>query len=439
MRGIILTDLHVDPMYQQTASPVDRCFCRASCSNTSQSWSGSLVRPFGQAGCAAPLGLLDLILSSAAREVPSPDFVFLLGDIIASRLYETSENTDAVIRERAEFYPTVTSRIAKAFPSAANSSHGLGCAVALGNNDVYPDYNISLNDSSMYVRQAGAVAAMCGLSDDESASFRRGGFYARGAPGGPRLAVLNTGPYSSQHGPPLNVTLHPDPFGQFAWLEAELTRATAQRTPLLILGHMPPVLEFKDRMPIWQEAYATRYWALLARHRSAVAGQFFGHSHKAQFRVWGGVPAEAQAPLLVMGSVSPVYGNNPGFSVVTLGEGGGGGEEEDAVDLRPSEVRAYYADLAAAKDGETPRVELLYTTATRLQCCAPPNITSCCTPLPQSDAPSDAVRLTNARYDQWAQSMTDDPAPSAARCVARRLERPTRKPTGRDYGSANQR
>ena len=40
--------------------------------------------------------------------------------------------------------------------------------------------------------------------------------------------------------------------------------------------------------------------------------------------MWGGALAEAQAPLLIMGSVSPVYGNNPGFVVVTLGEGGGG-------------------------------------------------------------------------------------------------------------------
>ena len=425
MRGIVLTDLHVDPMYQPTASPTDGCFCRASCSNTSQLWSGHAVRPFGQAECAAPNDLFEHMLASAAREEPSPDFVFLLGDAIAqAHSGDASKGADRAVREREENYATVTSRIARAFPSAVKSSHGLGCAVALGNNDVHTiglndslASTIGLNDSSRYAWQAAAVAAMCGLSDEEAASFRRGGFYARGAPGGPRLAVLNTAPYNTapQYGNPLNVTLHPDPLGQFAWLETELTRAAARRTPLLILGHMPPVLDFYDRAPIWQEAYAARYWELLKRHSNGVAGQFFGHSHKTQFRVWGGVPAEAQAPLLVMGSVSPVYGNNPGFAVVTLGEGGSEGEEEgDAVDLRPSEIRAYYADLAGTKDAQTPRVELLYTTATRLQCCAPPNITSCCTPQPQSDAPSDAARLTNARYDQYAESMTDDPVPTAA-------------------------
>ena len=405
MRGIILTDIHVDPLYHPTASPANGCLCREECSNTSQLWTGHFSRPFGQSGCGAPPDLLDHILASAARELPSPDFVFLLGDLLAQ-----ASSSDATHRAATanyslimrEFYPTVTSRIAKAFPSAVKSSHDLGCAVALGNNDVHPDYEIGLNDSSFYVWQAAAVADMCGLSDEEATSFRRGGFYARGgARGGPRLAVLNTAPYSSLHGPPLNVTSHPDPFGQFAWLEAELTRAAAQRTPLLILGHMPPALDFYDRAPLWQEAYAARYWELVKRHSSAVAGQFFGHSHKPQFRVWGGVPAEAQAPLLVMGSVSPKYANNPSFAVVTLGQGGAGDEEEGgALDLRPSEVRAYYADLAGAKDAQTPRVELLYTTATR-------------PPLSPSAPPSDAARLTNARYDQWAESMTDDPAPTA--------------------------
>ena len=391
MRGIVLTDIHVDPLYNPTASPANGCLCREECSNTSQLWTGHFSRPFGQRGCGAPPDLLDHILASAAREVPSPDFVFLLGDLLAqsstldARHRASTANYSLIMRE---YYPTVTSRIAKAFPSAVKSSHGLGCAVALGNNDVHPDYEIGLNVSSFYMWQAAAIADLCGLSELEATSFRRGGFYARsGAPGGPRLAVLNTAPYSSLHGPPLNVTSHPDPFGQFVWLEAELTRAAAQRTPLLILGHMPPVLDFYDRAPLWQEAYAARYWELMKRHSSAVAGQFFGHSHMTQFRVWGGVPAEAQAPLLVMGSVSPKYGNNPSFAVVTLGQGGGDEEEGGAVDLRPSEVRAYYADLASAKDAQTPRVELLYSTATRLQCCKQPNITSCCTPLSQSPPP----------------------------------------------------
>ena len=86
--------MHVDPMYQPTASPMDGCFCRASCSNTSLLWSGHAVRPFGQAECAAPNGLFEHMLASAARREPSPDFVFLLGDAIAQAHGDDSTDED---------------------------------------------------------------------------------------------------------------------------------------------------------------------------------------------------------------------------------------------------------------------------------------------------------------------------------------------------------
>ena len=80
------------------------------------------------------------MLASAAREEPSPDFVFLLGDAIAQvHSGDASKGADRAVREREENYAAVTSRISKAFPSAVKSSHGLGCAVALGNNDVHPE------------------------------------------------------------------------------------------------------------------------------------------------------------------------------------------------------------------------------------------------------------------------------------------------------------
>ena len=76
--------------------------------------------------------------------MPSPDFVFLLGDLLAQsstlfRCETPGQHRKLYSLVMREYYPTVTARIAKAFPSAVKSSHGLGCAVALGNNDVHPE------------------------------------------------------------------------------------------------------------------------------------------------------------------------------------------------------------------------------------------------------------------------------------------------------------
>ena len=49
--------------------------------------------------------------------------------------------------------------------------------------------------------------------------------------------MLNTGPYSTaSKAPPLDPTLHPDPYGQLAWLETELMGAARRGAQLLILA-----------------------------------------------------------------------------------------------------------------------------------------------------------------------------------------------------------
>ena len=78
MRGIVLTDVHMDPLYSPLADP--SCLCRAECANRSRP-----PRPYGQPGCDAPLALLDLTLEIARRELPSPDFVFMLGGTLCRK------------------------------------------------------------------------------------------------------------------------------------------------------------------------------------------------------------------------------------------------------------------------------------------------------------------------------------------------------------------
>ena len=78
MRGIVLTDVHMDPVYSPLADP--SCLCRAECANHSRP-----PRPYGQLGCDAPLALLDLTLDIARRELPSPDFVFMLGGTLCRK------------------------------------------------------------------------------------------------------------------------------------------------------------------------------------------------------------------------------------------------------------------------------------------------------------------------------------------------------------------
>ena len=263
-------------------------------------------------------------------------------------------------------------------PAVARSRGG--CAIALGNNDVFPDYAIRLDDPTFYSEQAAAAAKLCKLSADEEASLARGGYYARAARGGwPRILSLNTDIYTTRaSAPPLDIEMEPDPYGQMEWVEAELEAAARANTQVIIIGHMPPCLDYYTRQPNWQRGYAQRYWSLVMRHASVVAAQLYAHQHTNQFRVWSGVGGEEEAaaraaeyfggeapsveldasaaesqPLLMLSSVSPVFGNNPSFAVIGFGD-----------ELKPRELVGYYAGLDAhtmIAEKAPPFVELFNT------------------------------------------------------------------------------
>ena len=190
---------------------------------------------------------------------------------------------------------------------------------------------------------------------------------------------------------------------------------------LLLLGHAPPTVDYFDRAPLWQPFYAARYWSILTRYRGAVAGQLYGHMHASQFRVWDAPDA---APLLVLPSVSPVFGSQPSFALLTLGDsdgsgGGSGGGGGGGGDLRPSEMQAFYADMGAAQGGGAPPFEPLYSAAERLPAGGAALINRLTNRL---------TNLTNRRYAQWAASMSDLPEPTATAEAAWRSSNPDPNP-----------
>lgn len=390
LRAVVVTDVHLDPLYDATASK--SCFCRSECRGT----AGTHPQLYGQAGCDSPSLLLDSVLFAAARAFdPPPELLIMLGDHMAHRLKQHPGTLGVV-------FPNVTARIAQAFPSVRRA-----CVVALGNTDVYPDYSIHYTEPAYFAPHARAIAAHCDLTDAAVETLRTRGFYAvgptdvEGRGGGPRIVVLNTGVYSTDPaGPPLNTTLHPDPHAQFAWLERELAAAAAAGSKVLIVGHIPPTLDSYYREPLWQEYYAATFWALLHRYPSAVGGLLFGHIHTTQFRVWGAGTAalDGAPPLFTLPAVSPLFGNNPSFSSLTLDESDG---------YRMTDYQIYAADLAAQTsaltNASTSGLDFmpLFDSTGRI---APSYYKS-------QSARAKAITLDNRRHSQLATFMDDFPAP----------------------------
>jgi sphingomyelin phosphodiesterase acid-like 3 len=121
----------------------------------------------------------------------------------------------------------------------------------------------------------------------------------------------------------------PDPFGQFAWLDATLAALQAQDKLAYITGHIAPIVDSYGGNPQWHVHYIDRYKTVVGKYPGVVKAQFFGHVHSIEFRVpvpgleapggynnnAGEEDPEQLIPLFVTGSISPLFGNNPSFIV----------------------------------------------------------------------------------------------------------------------------
>jgi hypothetical protein len=117
-----------------------------------------------------------------------------------------------------------------------------------------------------------------------------------------------------------------------AWLEAELAAAKEARERVWLLYHIPPGIDGYATLrqgacpgtmiPMWDQAYAGPFLALLKRYADTVAASFAGHTHMDDFRLIG--DAEGRYGFaLITPAVSPIFGQNPAFRTFVYDAAGG--------------------------------------------------------------------------------------------------------------------
>lgn len=267
------------------------------------------------------------------RRVPDPAAVLLPGDFFAHDLVSRARSgasrdaeTTAIATMRF-----VADSFARAYPRAR-------FAVALGNNDApCGDYRTAFG-----TRFAVAIARLWeplvnrgGAAPDFVASFVRNGSYTARSPlPGTRLVVFDDVPLSSMYRGNCTGGARDGDGTAMAWLRAALA-ATPAGTRNVLVMHVPP----------GYDAFATEKtrglfpWPFLEPSANAalidtvtdgtnrVALVVTGHAHRFDFRLAGNVP------VVVFGSLSPVYHNNPAFYALDLGAAG-----------TPRDVRAFAFD-----------------------------------------------------------------------------------------------
>ena len=142
---IIISDWHTHPDYSPSVRPDYPCFCSNASSDKSTTDNVPCARAqpasnYGQVGCDSPELLTSASLEAAAADIPQPDLVIVLGDLV------WHESTGQASTQ--EIFHHVSRVIAQAFPGRPRA-----CTVPLGNNDVYPGYHVNNSNPREYAWQ----------------------------------------------------------------------------------------------------------------------------------------------------------------------------------------------------------------------------------------------------------------------------------------------
>lgn len=281
------------------------------------------VDPFDRARTPSSYGrdtnwaLFDAALAAMRRADPNPAVVVIAGDFLAHWFEQKA--VAAVPRRSAEPAALLAMRrIATSFASAFPRAHFL---VAFGNNDdLCGDYESTPN--GRFLKEAERIWAPLvmrgGASPGFAQSFARGAYYTAVLPGGVRAVVVNSVYWSWRY---RNACGSGDPGSQeFAWLERTL--AGGKRTVMLM--HIPPGIDaFSSAtarrilvIPYLHEADEARLLRDVASPRSNVGLLLAGHLHISTFGILGNVP------MLILPSISPIFGSNPSFIDARVAPGG---------------------------------------------------------------------------------------------------------------------
>ncbi|HKE38158.1 MAG TPA: metallophosphoesterase [Candidatus Baltobacteraceae bacterium] len=296
---------------------------RAAAPGSSQTWlvvSDIHLDPFdsdeypARVGSDTNLALFDQVIDQMKHSVPDPAVILIPGDFLAHGFpgkAHTGAPASSVAQTGLRTMQRIASAFAKAFPHAR-------FAIALGNNDAScGDYHTDIGEAYLLevARIWKPLIDRDGAAPNFVHSFLAGGYYAVDLPmPGLRVVVVNTVPMSSQYRGNCDGAAPNAARNELAWLHAELA-APPEGMHNVVMMHIPPgydpvSTQYAHGFLAWsflQGGYNATLLSTLENPKSRVRLVITGHLHHFDFRVARGIP------MLVFGSISPVYRNNPAF------------------------------------------------------------------------------------------------------------------------------
>lgn len=258
--------------------------------------------------------LFESAVAQMKRSAPDPAVILLPGDFLMHDFAQNVPRGEGAEEAALRTMRTIAQTLGRAFPNAQ-------FGVALGNNDT-PCGDYASSDGSAYQSELARIWAPFvnrrEASPQFATTFGRNGYYSARLPvPGLRLVALNTVLFSSRYHGNCGRADDAAADGQMAWLVDTLAHTRARN---VVMMHIPPGFDaFSTEyvgglmaLPFLRAEENRRLIAALSTARDRVAYAIAGHTHQFDLRTAGGVP------VVVFGSLSPIFGGDPTFYVLRL-------------------------------------------------------------------------------------------------------------------------
>lgn len=314
-RALLLSDAHLDPL-------ADPAILKQLIAAPLEQWGAILQssqqKAFSTYGADTNYRLFASTLAEVGAQEPF-DYVVFTGDALRHNFAQAFVAAGGT----SDQFPAFAAKTESFVIQELQDRLKVPVVAALGNNDSpCGDYQVPPN--SPFLAALADQLTVLAASPEAKSTFRLGGFFSMAHPtvANQDIIVLNTIFWSTSYKSCAPNSGDPGE-AELEWLGWKLYTASLLHRGVTLVMHIPPGMDAynsshaqcQDPVPFWQEKYQTRFSALMNTYSNVVQLAFAGHIHMDDFRVIAGDPS--LLPLRITPAMSPIYKNNPAFSVMT--------------------------------------------------------------------------------------------------------------------------
>jgi predicted MPP superfamily phosphohydrolase len=330
-RIAVVSDIHFNPF-------ATRDLAARLANSEARDWPGIFASAGGQGvsrrGEDTNQALFASVLETLSAHARNADLIVVSGDLLAHRFEELAAQALGIVPDSSTVRSLATKTAVYVADGLRSVMPDRPIVLALGNNDSEcGDYQIE--PGGPFLASLGeTVRDLAGgdrLASDFDQTFHAGGYYAMRHPtvAGVTILAVNDVLWSTDYQDACGTRGTAAAEAMMTWLERQLDDARAAGRRIWLVHHIPVGIDPYSTVhapaelscptqvtTFLKEPFSSRFEMLFRDYAATIQTALSGHTHQDSYRLVMDAGTDV-AVEKVTPSISPIFGNNPGFHVFT--------------------------------------------------------------------------------------------------------------------------